>query len=173
MEIVLRTLAVYLALLFLFRISGKRTLGELSTFDLVLILIISEATQNALVGEDQSLVTGLAVIITLILLDLSLSILNRHFPYIEKITEGVPVILVEHGRPIASNMRNTHVTLDDILQAARQVQGLEKLEQIKYAVLENNGGISIIPMVPDMEQLLERHIEQALKRLTAEGKTKG
>ncbi|MCV4614799.1 DUF421 domain-containing protein, partial [Escherichia coli] len=77
MDTILRTLAIYLFLLVLFRLSGKRTLSELSTFDFILLLIISEATQNALLGEDYSLVTGLTVILTLVMLDLGLSVLKK------------------------------------------------------------------------------------------------
>lgn len=165
MEIFLRTVTIYVFLLVIFRLSGKRTLSELSTFDFILLLIISEATQNALIEEDYSLTRGLIVILILVLLDLTLSILKKRFRAVEKLTEGTPVILVDHGQLVAHNMAMTHVTRDDILQTARQSQGLERMEQIKYAVLENSGGISIIPMDPDIERLLDRRIEAALKRM--------
>jgi uncharacterized membrane protein YcaP (DUF421 family) len=165
MDIFLRTFTIYLFLLVIFRLSGKRTLSELSTFDFILLLIISEATQNALIEEDYSLTRGLVVILILVLLDLTLSILKKRFPSVEKFTEGVPVILVDHGKLIGKNLTMTHVTHDDIMQTARQSQGLERMEQIKYAVLENSGGISIIPMEPDLERLFDRRIEAVLKRL--------
>lgn len=164
MDIFLRTFSVYLFLLVIFRLSGKRTLSELSTFDFVLLLIISEATQNALIEEDYSLTRGLVVIMILVTLDITLSILKRKHTAVEKISEGTPVILVDHGRLLDYNMKNTHVTRDDILQSARQMQGLERLDQIKYAVLENSGGISIIPMQPRIDDLLDRRIEAALSR---------
>lgn len=165
MEIFLRTFTIYLFLLVIFRLSGKRTLSELSTFDFILLLIISEATQNALIEEDYSLTRGLVVILILVLLDLTLSILKKKYRAVEKFTEGAPVILVDHGKPLEKAMAMTHVTHDDILQTARLSQGLERMEQIKYAVLENSGGISIIPMEPDMERLLDRRIEAALQRM--------
>lgn len=165
MEIFLRTFTIYLFLLVIFRLTGKRTLSELSTFDFILLLIISEATQNALIEEDYSLTRGLVVIMILVLLDLALSILKKRFRPIEKLTEGVPIILVDHGKLIDKNLAMTHVTHDDIMQTARLSQGLERMEQIKYAVLENSGGISIIPMEADLERLLDRRIEAAIKRL--------
>lgn len=165
MEIFLRTFTIYLFLLVIFRLSGKRTLSELSTFDFILLLIISEATQNALIEEDYSLTRGLVVILILVLLDLTLSILKKRFRSIEKFTEGAPIILVDHGKLIEKNLAMTHVTHDDIMQTARLSQGLERVEQIKYAVLENSGGISIIPMEPDLERLLDRRIEAALERI--------
>lgn len=164
METVLRTVGIYLFLLVLFRISGKRTLSELSTFDFVLLLIISEATQNALIGEDYSVTTGMAVILTLVLLDLGLSILTQRFNALQDVTEGTPLVLVDHGRLLEDRMDRSQVTREEILQVARQSQGLERLEQIKYAVLETSGGISIIPMTPPIEELLDRRIEQALDR---------
>jgi uncharacterized membrane protein YcaP (DUF421 family) len=165
MEIFLRTFTIYLFLLVIFRLSGKRTLSELSTFDFILLLIISEATQNALIEEDYSLTRGLVVILILVLLDLTLSILKKRFRPLEKFTEGAPIILVDHGKLAEKNLAMTHVTHDDIMQTARLSQGLERMEQIKYAVLENSGGISIIPMDPDLERLLDRRIEAALKRI--------
>lgn len=125
MDIFLRTFTIYIFLLVIFRLSGKRTLSELSTFDFVLLLIISEATQNALIEEDYSLTRGLLVIMILVTLDLTLSILKRKYAAVEKIAEGTPIILVDHGKLLDYNMQHTHVTCDDILQSARQAQGLE------------------------------------------------
>ena len=171
MEIFLRTFAVYLFLLLILRLAGKRSLSDVSTFDFVLLLIIGEATQNALIGTDYSVVNGMAVIVTLVMLDLGLSMLKRRFKSIEKITEGTPLVLVDHGKALENYMKKTHVTDGEILQSARELQGLERMDQIKYAVLEPNGGISIIPMEPQMEEMLDRRIEQALSRLAAKNET--
>jgi uncharacterized membrane protein YcaP (DUF421 family) len=165
METFLRTLTIYLFLLFLFRVTGKRTLSEISTFDFILLLIIGEATQNALIGEDYSLVTGMSVILTLGMLDLGLSVLKKRYKTIEKITEGTPLVLVSHGEVLEDYLAKTHVTEDDILQSARISQGLERMAQIKYAVLEPSGGISIIPMELDIEEKLDRRIHAALLRV--------
>lgn len=168
MDIFLRTLIVYLFLLIMFRVSGKRTLSSLSTFDFILLLIISEATQNALLGEDHSLTRGLVVIIILVMLDLTLSILKKRYPKVETVTEGRPTILVDHGKLLGYQLKKTHVTHDDILQSARISQGLERLEQIKYAILETSGGLSIIPMEPAIDERLDRRIEDSLRRLLKE-----
>ncbi len=164
METFLRTVVIYLFLLVLLRLSGKRALSELSTFDFVLLLIISEATQNALLGDDYSVTTGMVVILTLILLDLGLSALKKRFKKVERISEGGPLVLVDHGKVLEERMQKSMVSRDEILHAARQNQGLERMEQVKYAVLESSGGISIIPMTPNIEELLDRRIEQALER---------
>jgi uncharacterized membrane protein YcaP (DUF421 family) len=146
MDIVLRSAAVYVFLLVLFRIAGQRTLSELSNFDFILLLIISEAAQNALIGDDFSVTTGMAAILTLVLIDLALAYAKKRSRHVEKILEGTPVIVVDHGKVLYKTLASTHVTVDDILQSARDKQGLEKMAQIKYAVLEPAGGISIVPM---------------------------
>lgn len=165
MEIILRTAAIYLFLLLLFRLTGNRTLSELSTFDFVMLLILSEATQNALVDDDKSVVMAMAVILTFVLMDLGLSMIKKRSRAIEKIAEGVPIVLVDHGKVLEEQLKKTSITHSDILQSARQSQGLERMSQIKYAVLETTGGISIIPIEPDIEEMLDRRIEAALKRL--------
>ena len=120
METFLRTLGIYVFLLVLFRLSGKRTLSELSTFNFVLLLIISEATQNALIGEDYSVTTGMAVILTLVLLDLGLSLLTSRFNLLQKMIEGAPLVLVDHGKVLEERLKKTQMTRDEILQSERQ-----------------------------------------------------
>lgn len=161
MEIVVRTAAIYLILLLLFRLIGKRSLTQLTAFDFILFLIISEAIQNALVDDDKSVVMGLMVIITFVLLDIGLSLLKKKYDIVEKIAEGVPVMLVDHGKVLDEHLAKSRITTSDILQVARQSQGLERMDQIRYAVLESSGGISIIPEETDIEERLRR-IEAAL-----------
>jgi uncharacterized membrane protein YcaP (DUF421 family) len=145
MESVLRALAVYGFLLLLFRVTGKRTLGQITTFDFILLLIISEAVQNGMVGEDGSVTNALVVVITLVLVDVALTIVKRRSPRVERWLESAPLVLVEDGRPLEERLTRARVDRSDILSAARQLQGLERMEQIKYAVLERNGDISIVP----------------------------
>lgn len=168
MDAVFRSLAIYGFLLVLFRLVGQRTLSELSTFDFILLLIVSEAAQNALIGDDFSVVTGMTVILTLVMLDVGLSILKRRSPRAEKLAEGTPLVLVDHGRLLQERLAKTYVTESDVLQAARQTQGLERLDQIKYAVLETSGGISIIPMARPEWEGLQQQVEQAVRRALQE-----
>lgn len=145
MESVLRGAAIYFFLLIVLRLVGRRTLSEITTFDFVLLLILGEATQQALLGEDFSTVNAFLVILTLVLLDLLMSALQARFPAFERAVTGVPVIVVEDGRPLRALMRKARVDEKEIMEAARRGHGLERMEQIKYAVLERHGGISIIP----------------------------
>ncbi len=127
------------------RASGRRILGEMTSFDFVLLLVISEATQNAMVGNDFSLTNGALVILTLVGLDVALSLAKSRWERLDRWIDGVPTILVEDGRLLTDRMRRARVGADDILEAARELQGLERVDQIKYAVLERDGGISVIP----------------------------
>jgi uncharacterized membrane protein YcaP (DUF421 family) len=145
MDSVLRGVAVYFILLVILRVSGRRTLAQMTTFDFVLLLIIAETTQQALLGEDFSLTNAGLLIIALMATDIGLSLLRQRWPRLDRLIEGLPLILVEDGRPIKERVDKSRVDEDDILTAARESQGIERMEQIKYAVLERNGKISIIP----------------------------
>lgn len=145
MEPVLRAAAMYGILLVLFRIAGRRALSETSSFDFVLLLIISEATQQALLGADYSFTAAVLVIGTLILLNVLFVLLCGRFRTLDKAINGLPLVLVAHGEPLRGRMASARIDEDDILEAARQRRGLERMEQIKFAVLERSGAISIIP----------------------------
>jgi uncharacterized membrane protein YcaP (DUF421 family) len=145
MESVLRGAAIYFFLLIVLRLTGRRALSEITTFDFVLILIIGEATQQALLGEDFSATNAFLVILTLVVIDLAMTALQGRFPPFERVVTGVPVIVVEDGRPRRDLMRKARVDEGDVMEAARRSHGLERMEEIKYAVLERNGGISVIP----------------------------
>ena len=145
MDAVVRAACIYLILLLIFRLAGKRSLAQITTFDFVLLLIIGEASQQALLGQDFSLTNALLVIVTLVGLDILFSLWKERSPAFDRLVDSVPVLILEHGRPIEERMKQLRVDEDDILSAAREAHGLERLEQIRYAVLERSGHISIIP----------------------------
>ena len=145
MDSVLRAAAIYIALMIILRLAGKRSLAQITTFDFVLLLIIGEATQQALLGQDFSVTNAMLVIITLVTLDIGLSLLKRRSKRIDKWLDDVPLVIVEDGVALKERMDKVRVDIDDVLSAARHLQGIERLDQIRYAVLERSGGISIIP----------------------------
>ena len=145
MESVVRAIIVYLILLLLFRIAGKRSLAQITTFDLVLTLIISEAIQQALVDNDNSLTNAFILVITLVSLDIGLSMMTQRSKRLDRIVDGLPVVVLERGQVIADRMRCEGITEGEILGAAREAHGLERMDQIKYAVVEQNGRITIVP----------------------------
>jgi len=145
MDSVLRAAAIYIGLLVIMRFAGKRSLAQITTFDFVLLLIIGEASQQALLGQDFSVTNALLVVITLVMLDIGLSLLKRRSEKFDKLLEDVPLVIVEDGVALKDRMAKARVDEQDVLTAARHLQGIERLDQIRYAVLERSGGISIIP----------------------------
>jgi uncharacterized membrane protein YcaP (DUF421 family) len=144
MDSVLRAATMYLALLLVFRIVGKRTLAQITPFDMVLLLIIAESTQQALVGPDYSVTNAILVICTLVAIDIGLSRWRHRSHRVARLMDDLPVVLVDRGRPLPALMEAERVDQADVMEAARE-HGLERMAQVKYAVLETNGKISIIP----------------------------
>jgi uncharacterized membrane protein YcaP (DUF421 family) len=145
MDLVIRGTAVYLFLLLIFRLSGKRSLRNVTTFDFVLLLIIAETTQQALVGEDYSVTGAFVLIVVLVGTDILLSLLKRASPRIDRLLEGQPLVILRDGVPLAARMHVERVDNDDILSAARETRGIDRLDDIERAILEKNGAISIVP----------------------------
>lgn len=148
MDAVLRALAIYVILMLIFRISGKRSLAQITTFDFVLLLVIGEATQQALLGGDYSITNAALVITTLVSIDIGLSLLQQRVPRLGPWMESAPLVLVNEGRVIKRRLAKARISESEILEAAREKQGLERMDQVKYAVLERTGSISIIPAEP-------------------------
>jgi len=145
MEMILRAAAIYLILLVVFKIAGRRALLQMTSFDLILLLIISEATQQALLGEDFSVTGAMLTIITLVVIDMLFGVAKKYISGAESMLDGSPIILVVHGELQNEKLKKVDVSCDDILVSARQNHGIYQLEKIKYAILERNGHISIIP----------------------------
>lgn len=145
MQSVLRALVIYGFLLVLLRGFGKRTLAQITTFDLVLLLIIGEATQQALLGDDFSLTTSMLVILTLVGAEVGIDNVKQRRPSLGSTLEGLPLVLVVDGQALEERLTKSRIDVSDILEAARKLHGLERLDQVRYAVLERDGVISVIP----------------------------
>jgi uncharacterized membrane protein YcaP (DUF421 family) len=145
MASIIRALGTYLFLLLVFRSTGKRSLAEITSFDAVLLLIISEAIQQALIDTDNSMTNAFLIVLTLVGADLVLQKMALHSERVDKLLNGAPLVLVEEGKVLHDRMKNVRVSEDDIMEAARAAHGLERLDQVKYAVLERSGGITVVP----------------------------
>lgn len=145
MELVLRAGAVYLLLLVFLRLTGKRALAQLTTFDFILLLMIGEATQQALLADDFSITGAALVIATLIALNRVSDLIAWRFPRADRLLNDSAVVLVENGEPIDERLRRYRISREEILEQARANAAVERMDQIKYAVLERTGAISIIP----------------------------
>lgn len=145
METVLRAIAIYLFLLLVFRISGKRTLSQMHPFDMVLLLIIGDSVSQGLMGDDFSITTALLLVTTLVLMELLMSFIKQKSKVADRWLDDVPMIVVEDGKPLPDRMKRARVDASEVLEAARILHGLENMQQVKYAVLERDGSISVIP----------------------------
>ena len=145
MDSVIRAAVVYFMLLVVFRLAGNRSIGQITAFDFVLLLIISEAIQEAMITTDYSITNAFLVVVTLVGLDIMMSLWKQRSKKVERLLDGVPVLLIENGKMNEHIMNKERVDEGDILAAAREYQGLERIDQIKFAVVEANGTISIVP----------------------------
>jgi uncharacterized membrane protein YcaP (DUF421 family) len=145
MDSVFRGLAVFLVLLLIFRIAGKRTLHETTTFDFVLLLIIAETVQQAMISDDSSFTNALILVCTLVGVNVLLSLLKQRSRKLEQILEGAPVVLLEKGKLHKDRLDKERVDEREIGAAARELHGVERLEDIKHAILEKDGSISVVP----------------------------
>lgn len=146
MDAVAQGLAIYFTLLVIIRLSGRRTLAQMTPFDLVIVLVISETTQQAMLGEDFSITNAVLLILTLFTTDIALSYLKSWSPRVSRVIDGVPTVLVSHGVYNERALRGCRLDEEDVMEAARTQQGLENLSDIKFAILEVSGNISIVPI---------------------------
>lgn len=158
-EIVLRTAVVYLVVLVLLRIAGKRELGQMSPVDLVVILVIANAVQNAMTGGDNSLIGGLIAAATLVAVNIALGRIGHRIPYLEHLFESEPTALIRDGKLVDANLRRENVERDELEMAARE-HGIEDLADVRAAYLERDGSISIIPRDRGVAQRARRRMRQ-------------
>jgi len=144
MEPVLRALGCYVLLLLVVRLSGKRGLAQVTIFDFILLLLISQAVGQALVGNDSSLTTAAIITITLVVVNRCNDWAAHRWADASHVLEDAPLMLIEDGHVHDDRMRKMKIRLDDILENGRLEDGVERLDQIKHAVLERSGAISIV-----------------------------
>jgi uncharacterized membrane protein YcaP (DUF421 family) len=143
MDIVLRAVVAYVFIIVLLRVTGRRELSSMGPTDLVLLVVLGDLIQNGVTQMDMS-VTGVTIAITTFtLLSVASSYLVFKSRKAQQIIEGTPLIVVQDGAPIDANLRSERMTVGDVMEAAR-AQQIERLDQIKWAVLEANGTVSFI-----------------------------
>lgn len=143
-EIVVRTTAVYLLVLLGMKLLGKKEMGQMNAPDLVMILLLANAVQNAMIGQDSSLIGGLLAAVLLLALNRVLNMITYRSPRLESFFSGTPTLLVHDGEILVPHCKREQVTTADIEMAMRE-HGLDDLHSVKSAVLESDGSISIIP----------------------------
>ena len=142
-DIVLRTIAVYLVIVVGLRLSGKREIGQMTVFDLVLLLLLANAVQNAMLGPDDSLLGGVIAAVVLLAINAAMARLRLRWPRLRRMVEGSPTLLVLRGKVIEEHLRREGLD-QEILEAALREHGISDLEEVEMAVLEIDGSISVV-----------------------------
>lgn len=142
-EFVLRAVIVYVVLLAMIRLSGKRTMGQFTAFDMLLIVLLGNAVQNALLGKDTSMTGGLLLAATLMLLNWTVGFVTARSRKAERVLEGEPVVLARNGHIYRDVLRRELVSRDDFSKAMREA-GCSDVDRVHLALLETNGHITIL-----------------------------
>jgi uncharacterized membrane protein YcaP (DUF421 family) len=171
-EKVLRSIAVYLFLVLALRLAGKRELAQLNSFDLVVLLLLSNTVQNAIIGQDNSLLGGLVGASVLLAVNYLIVRLGFQYPTVARTLEGSPTVLVQRGSTLDGNLRRYLITKEELMAAVRR-QGARNLGDIDLVVLEANGALTV-EQEDRTRQVLERldRIEAALAGGRAPGTTR-
>jgi uncharacterized membrane protein YcaP (DUF421 family) len=143
--IALRSLIIYFVILLGLRLSGKREIGQMTVFDLVVLLLIANAVQNAMIGPDTSLTGGILAAVVLLLVNTMVARVRLRWPRLRRWVEGTPTLLVLHGETIPDHMRKEGIDEETLLAALRE-HGIAELNGVEMAVLEIDGSISVVPV---------------------------
>jgi uncharacterized membrane protein YcaP (DUF421 family) len=143
-ELVIRSVVIYVFLIILLRVTGKRQVGQLAPFDLVLLLVLSNAVQNSMNAGDNSLVGGMIAATTLIAINYVVAMLTYRSKRMEALVEGRPQVLIHNGKLFESVLTDARMTHHELNAALRQA-GCISVEEVHCAMMENNGSISVIP----------------------------
>ncbi|MBL8794461.1 MAG: DUF421 domain-containing protein [Planctomycetia bacterium] len=143
-ELILRGVLTYFLLLLLLRLTGKRQIGQLAPFDLVLLLVLSNAVQNAMNGGDNSYTAGVVSAVTLVALNYGIGLATFRWKWMERMVEGKPTLLVHNGRIDERALRHEQLTHHELMSALRRA-GCTDVAQVHVAILENDGQITVLP----------------------------
>jgi uncharacterized membrane protein YcaP (DUF421 family) len=141
-EFIARAVIVYVALMLMVRLSGKRTVGQFTPFDLLVVMLLSEGVSNSLSGEDNSVVGGLIVAGTLVLLNVIVAVASARSKKVEAVVEGTPILVARDGRIFHDVLKREHVGVGDMDKALREADC--DLDNVKCAFLETDGSISVL-----------------------------
>jgi uncharacterized membrane protein YcaP (DUF421 family) len=144
MDIVLRAAVIFVVLFVVVRVMGRRELGQMEPFDLILLVVIGDLIQQGVTQSDYSLTGAVLAVTTLSVLTVAASYASFRFRRLRPLLDGEPIILVQDGRPVEANLRRERITMEEIAGQAR-LQQISHLSEVRWAVLETSGQISFIP----------------------------
>lgn len=163
-EKMVRPLLIYLFLVLILRLSGQRSLAQMNAFDLVVLLILSNTVQNAIIGDDTSLLGGIIGATTLVLVNLGVVRFLYQHSDLDKRVEGEPIPLVADGRPLAANLHRALLTEDELLAAVHR-QGVSSIAECAQVILETGGAITVIARQPSPSEASTAALEARLERI--------
>jgi len=155
------SLAVYLFIVIGIRIFGKKELAQLSVVDLVFILLISNAVQNAMVGPDATLIGGLVAASTLFVINYTMKYLQYRFPGFGKVVQGDATMLVYQGKILDEHLRKVKISTDELMEAVRE-HGVKSVTDVDLAILEVDGSISVLSDQYQKKTIKKRKVHKAL-----------
>jgi uncharacterized membrane protein YcaP (DUF421 family) len=163
-EKIVRPVAVYVFLIVILRVGGRRELGQLNAFDLVVLLTLANAVQNAIIGEDNSLIGGFIGGATLVILNLGVNwFLYRH-PTLDRRIEGEPVLLVKDGQLVRENLKRELITEEELLSVVHR-QGVDRFEACAEVILEASGTITVLARQPSPDEIMMSAVVARLDRI--------
>lgn len=161
-QVVVRTVLVYAGVLVILRLAGKRELGQLTVFDLVLILLIANAVQNAMVGPDTSLQGGLVAAAVLVVCNTVVAVVRLRGGVWGRLIEGAPTVLIADGHLVSPGLRRERLDVDDLERILRE-HGVASVSDVRMAILETDGSISIVPSGSPVVRT-RKHVRQIRRR---------
>lgn len=164
-EKIIRPILVYLFLVFVLRLAGRRELAQLNSFDLVVLMMLANTVQNATIGNDNSLVGGLIGVSALLLVNYVVVRLLYVRPRLDRLVEGGPTLLIKDGKVLRRNLAKEAISEGQLMEAVRK-QGLATVGQVAEAVLETGGVISVVPSTTAEERM--RHLHETLQQIQAQ-----
>jgi uncharacterized membrane protein YcaP (DUF421 family) len=144
MDIVFRAVFLFAFVFLVMRVIGRRELSSLTPFDLILLIVLGDAIQQALTQDDYSVTGALIVVSTLAVLQVLTSYLGFRFEKLRPLLEGDPIVIVQDGKPVEKNLRRERLAVDEVLEEARTQAQISSLDEIEWAILETSGNISFV-----------------------------
>ena len=143
MDLAIRAIVLYAFVFFLTRVVGRRELSSLQPFDLILLIVLGDSIQQGLTQDDYSVTGAIIVVGTIAALQVATSYVSFRIPRMRSTLDGLPIVVVEDGKPIQKNLHRERITVDELAQEMRQQQ-IASLDEVQWAVLETSGAISFI-----------------------------
>lgn len=148
LSIIVKTLVLYFFIVVVYRVMGKKEVGKLSIIDLIVSILIAELAAISIEEADRSILTSIIPIVVLVVIQISISFISLKSVKLRKLVDGNPIVIIKDGKLNFKDMTKLRYTIDDLIAQLRE-QGIKSIEEVNYAVLENNGKLSVFETSKD------------------------